>query len=1519
MSSFTKIPSRPFLTAPRTARTMLKLGWLAIGLILTASPLRAETCRPDETVCRGIRAPWITLSSISPGMFAPDSTSRDTLSLSMFASDFMSAGLDVGTLTLTRNGTDMTSWYTTSGNLSDPWGGGTSLQATGPFVLVTGANLLVARVCELYASTVCHADTLTVYYVPEAAMPAQAAPVATLAQSNASRLLDDCATCASKVLGYSTPAEIVMGAPRAVALRYSSEVANPTGFVEVDARIRSTSLPTWLSIRLKKSNGTFVTLSNGATEAFVAVSDTGTYRLGAQFDASGSDYPQTGSYPFDVIIGSYWGSGTWYLSDTLQARVLIQKEVASPFGVGWTVAGVARLYSQTDGVVLTDGAGGLAFFEQISCSGSPQVCAYTSPKGNFAVLNKSAPVSPYSTVWHLTSRDGGASHFTSDGLLVESTDRLGNAMRFDYETPSGQATRLWKVKTLVRSASAYERATEFTYAGSPGMLSAITLPDGRASRFTITSGELRTILDPDSLTALTATYASGRLIRASGRNGAADTVLYDAFGQVAEHKSPAVLTEADGSIRISTVVASLRARLLTNQGTTTGGSPAAAVRADSAYLKVTAPNGTSVASWMHASGAASRVETREASGKKIYSATKFNADYLPISTEETGRGPTLLTWSGARLLQVENSANGAITKYSYVKYDQIDSVTQNGSRVLRNYYSSDSLLPDSTRSDSANTVRYKYDTYKRMVSVRDGSQAVDSLTYEATFGNVETGRRTNGWNTPTVTTYVFDGSGRTQQVTDPLGNVTTVYYDRLNRDTLTIQPLGARTRKKYEDDKRRYTVTDPMTQGYTDSTNALGWTVLQRDPRGNSDTYGYDRLGRPVRRTNRNGAVTTIARDSLGRVTRRIAGTDTSWFRYDTASKWVAMRNAASRDSMIFDASGRLLGIHVWRGSSEFTFAFDYTDVNLTGKIWIRRYSSGSQQWVRTVGYGYDANDKLNQITDFAGKQTSIQYNKFALPTVVSLPHSRSITTVYDAANRPDRQYYAPSGLNLSLETLYQRDTVDRVSSEGRGDEQRYFTYDELGRLSKYLGLRPWTNVEYIQIPNDPYNDCPGCFILDSMVTTGVDTLRQELFQYDSVANRRDRSAVLEFGNRVTSVDGYSIRYDSAGFMVEKSKWGDTLKFSWNGVGQLVQVYSKYWTTVKTTAYAYDAAGRRVQKTVDGVVTNYLVVGDQVFMELDASHAIVAEYTYYPGSDTPHSMRRGGKMYYYAQDLHGNVLGLIDTTGALKASYEYYPYGELVWETGPIANPYRYKAREWDAEAELYFMRARYYDPHLGRFISEDPIGLAGGMNTQAFVGGDPVNRGDPSGLDWVCVGWAPFGPNQIQICNQWAWTLPASYATHGREWRPWSRDCWSSFDCERDDYGSFYHQDADRGSAETIGPAESRTPEYKTDPCKVYGTPSFLNNVCSRVHGPNSHWRNAMVSECLANKWVVKTQGMPTSAGKKVGHLVVDHWSCYGDYAYGWYDFAFDFIVGTGERGRPSVAPPFVVTCLQIGCGAPD
>ncbi len=64
-----------------------------------------------------------------------------------------------------------------------------------------------------------------------------------------------------------------------------------------------------------------------------------------------------------------------------------------------------------------------------------------------------------------------------------------------------------------------------------------------------------------------------------------------------------------------------------------------------------------------------------------------------------------------------------------------------------------------------------------------------------------------------------------------------------------------------------------------------------------------------------------------------------------------------------------------------------------------------------------------------------------------------------------------------------------------------------------------------------------------------------------------------------------------------------------------------------------------------------------------------------------------------------------------------------------VRNPFRYTGREYDAESGLYYYRARYYDPALGRFLSEDPIGLEGGINPYAYVGNDPVNNRDPSGL----------------------------------------------------------------------------------------------------------------------------------------------------------------------------------------------
>jgi RHS repeat-associated protein len=150
---------------------------------------------------------------------------------------------------------------------------------------------------------------------------------------------------------------------------------------------------------------------------------------------------------------------------------------------------------------------------------------------------------------------------------------------------------------------------------------------------------------------------------------------------------------------------------------------------------------------------------------------------------------------------------------------------------------------------------------------------------------------------------------------------------------------------------------------------------------------------------------------------------------------------------------------------------------------------------------------------------------------------------------------------------------------------------------------------------------------------------------------------------------------------------------------------------------------------------------DHLAAEVDAGGDRIRSYTYYLGVDMPHSMRTwengaNGAVHYYALDLTGNdVAGMFDAAGTVTSRYSYAPFGEPISATGTVTNPLRFAAREIDPTKGLYYVRARWYDATLGRFLSEDPIGLAGGINNYAYAANDPVNRRDPSGLDPCPIG----------------------------------------------------------------------------------------------------------------------------------------------------------------------------------------
>ncbi|MDT8436692.1 MAG: RHS repeat-associated core domain-containing protein [Gemmatimonadota bacterium] len=237
---------------------------------------------------------------------------------------------------------------------------------------------------------------------------------------------------------------------------------------------------------------------------------------------------------------------------------------------------------------------------------------------------------------------------------------------------------------------------------------------------------------------------------------------------------------------------------------------------------------------------------------------------------------------------------------------------------------------------------------------------------------------------------------------------------------------------------------------------------------------------------------------------------------------------------------------------------------------------------------------------------------------------------------------------------------------------------------------------------------------------------------YDAVGNRTGAGIAVDLGNLLAAADPFTFVYDQAGRTIEKRRTGFVQTFHWNAIGQLDSVV----TNGAVTRMRYDGFGRRVRREGPSGTEQYVWDGDDLHLILDGTGAVKAKLTCYPGIDAPHSLQIGFERYHYALDHAGNVVGLFDDDGNVAGRYRYDPWGRPQGAAlDSVYNPLRFQAREWDEETGLYYVRARYYDPDTGRFLSPDPIGLEGGINPYVFAGNDPVHLRDPSGLRWD---WIP-------------------------------------------------------------------------------------------------------------------------------------------------------------------------------------
>jgi RHS repeat-associated protein len=134
-------------------------------------------------------------------------------------------------------------------------------------------------------------------------------------------------------------------------------------------------------------------------------------------------------------------------------------------------------------------------------------------------------------------------------------------------------------------------------------------------------------------------------------------------------------------------------------------------------------------------------------------------------------------------------------------------------------------------------------------------------------------------------------------------------------------------------------------------------------------------------------------------------------------------------------------------------------------------------------------------------------------------------------------------------------------------------------------------------------------------------------------------------------------------------------------------------------------------------------------------------YVHGGGIDEPLArVDQGGAAVFFHADHLGSIVKVTNSSGAVVTTRRYDPYGNL--EAGASEAGYAFTGREWDPEAGLYFYRERWYDPKVGRFLSEDPLGLLEGPNAYAYVGDNPISRKDPSGMTWQdarTCGWNLF------------------------------------------------------------------------------------------------------------------------------------------------------------------------------------
>ncbi|EKQ50971.1 RHS repeat-associated core domain-containing protein [Clostridium sp. Maddingley MBC34-26] len=710
----------------------------------------------------------------------------------------------------------------------------------------------------------------------------------------------------------------------------------------------------------------------------------------------------------------------------------------------------------------------------------------------------------------------------------------------------------------------------------------------------------------------------------------------------------------------------------------------------------------------------------------------------------------------------EGADDGVGTTYTYnVKGQVVEVKNALGETITKNTYDPKGNLK--TRVDGENNkVEYTYTLLGQIKEVitpnsRKENKAAQSYKYDVR-GNI-TGITDGNGN---ETSYVLDDWGRIIQITTPEGGVEKYTYDYAGNITSTTDANGGTIEYIY---------------------NSLGQVCEIKDQEGNSEYFYYDNEGNLTKHIDRNKnhvdrsynldrnivsvkayqvdeeAIALEAKkaeeDRIKAIEEaRIKAVEAAKKRIEEGSVFTPLSQGHRRRSFTerekekkekqergleqstskieiaedpnknklqvisqrfnYNPDGTLRSAYTWNMQYEYSY-------NIEGLL-----ESKSASGRTLLRYTYDKNNNIKTIKDITGKSSIYNYDETNRVKLIQDDNENTLAT-YD--------YYKNDNIkSVSLGNGLKTD----YTYDGDGNVQSLVTITSNGEVLVDYNYAYDLNGNRLQKVSSKHKNFYTYDSMNRLKEASYDD-RCESFTYDKVGNRLTKTTnditekyVYNIKNQIREMHNKNginyFTYDNQGNTIKEGTSTGNNIFEYNTLNQQVKAITKEGNTLISR---YDAEGLRVEIEENEKLTKFIFHKDNVLVETDKDYNVISRFARgyevvaadIADSEVDSKLNR----YFYTVDEQGSTTCITDANQQIRNEYWYDAFGNVLEGREQVHNRITYTGQQYDSVTGQYYLRARFYNPVIGRFTQED-VYRGDGLNLYAYCGNNPVRYYDPSG-----------------------------------------------------------------------------------------------------------------------------------------------------------------------------------------------